>query len=392
VTEPGPTRLLLVSGGSGAFGAPERVVWELATGLPAARFTTSVWLPPGETLDELVTTLEDRGTPVTRIAESRSRWPWRPWTALGSALRRQRPEILHLHTDAAGRHQGLPAFARLAGVSHVIVSLHGLPDPRPWKALQKADVVTAVCESAAETLVHEKHVPRGRLRVVPHAADPADPLAEQPLARQVREELGAGRLRPLLICAARLEDSKGHDVLIDALARLARRDVDFVAGLAGDGALRPALERRVAELDLGGRVRFLGEVEALGPVLLAADLVVLPAREEAMPLSLLEAMARARPIVATRVGGVPDVIEHGEQGLLIPSGDPVAMADALATLVDDAELARHLGEQAAERVRTAFTWRHAIERFETVYDEVLGLAGFTPDSDRRRSSAGAGRR
>ena len=141
--------------------------------------------------------------------------------------------------------------------------------------------------------------------MVPHAADPADPVAEQPVAHRVRETLRAGRFRPLLICAARLEESKGHDVLLDALERLARRDHDFVVGLAGEGARRAILERRVVELGLAPRVRFLGEVEALGPVLLAADLVVLPSREEAMPLSLLEAMARARPIVATRVGECP---------------------------------------------------------------------------------------
>ena len=310
MTDPRPTRLLLVSGGSGTFGAPERVVWELATKLSPSRYAVHVWLPPGEGLDELAQSLEDREIEVARVAEPRSRWQWRPWGALGTALRRVRPEILHLHTDAGERQQGLPSWARLAGVPHVIVSLHGLPDPRPWKALPKADVVTAVCESAAETLVHEKHVPRARLRVVPHAADPADPLTEQPAAQQVREALGAGRFRPLLVCAARLEESKGHDVLIDALERLARRDLDFVAGLAGDGTRRSALERRVADLGLSSRVRFLGEVDSLGPVLLAADLVVLPSREEAMPLTLLEAMARARPIVATRVGGVPDVIGH----------------------------------------------------------------------------------
>jgi glycosyltransferase involved in cell wall biosynthesis len=391
VTDSGLTRLLLVSGGSGAFGVTERVVWELATRLPPARFAVHVWLPPGEGLDELARWLENRGTAVTRIGEPGSRWQWRPWAALGSALRRQRPEILHVHTDASERHQGLPALARLAGVPHVIVSVHGLPDPRPWRTLRKADVVTTVCESAAETFIHEKHIPRARLRVVPHAADPADPVAEQPVAHRVRETLGAGRFRPLLICAARLEESKGHDVLLDALERLARRDHDFVVGLAGEGARRAILERRVVELGLAPRVRFLGEVEALGPVLLAADLVVLPSREEAMPLSLLEAMARARPIVATRVGGVPDVIEHGEHGLLVAPGDPVALADAIARLAQDSELAQRLGEQAAERVRSAFTWRHALERFETIYDELLGLAGFTPDSGRRRTGAGAGR-
>jgi glycosyltransferase involved in cell wall biosynthesis len=379
--------LLLVSGGRGPFGAPERVLWELATRLNAARYAVSVWLPPDPALDELAQSLEERGTPVNRVAEPRSRWALGQWGALGSALRKLRPEIVHLHADAGGVHHGLPSLARLAGVPHLVASVHGPAGARSWKMLHRADVVTVVCESAADALVQEKGIPRARVRVVPNGADPADPVAEEPAARRLRERLGAGRFRPLWVCAARLEESKGHDVLLEALGRLSERGLDFVVGLAGEGTRRAMLERRASELGLGSRVQFLGQVDSLGPVLLAADVVVLPSREESMPLSMLEAMARGRPMVASRVGGVPDVLVNGEHGLLVDPGDPEALAGALAELHGQPELARRLGEQGADRVRAAFTWPHVVERFEAIYDEVLGLAGFAPEPDPRRAGS-----
>ena len=387
MTSPEPLRLLLVSGSNGPFGALERVLWELATRLPESRFEIAVWLPPDRDLDELAVSLEDQGARVARVAEPRSRFDVATIAAIGAALRKEKPDLLHLHVDGAGMHRGLPALAKLAGVPHLVVTQHGMPASEPWTGLHKADAVTVVCESIADAVSRFEGVPRRQLRLVPNGAEPPDERSELPGARRLRDRLGAGAFRPLWVCAARLEAVKGHDVLIDALETLRARGLDFVVALAGEGGLKGFLERRVADAGLGSHVHFLGPVESLGPVLLAADAVVLPSREEGMPISLLEAMARGRVVVASDVGGVPDVIEHGVHGLLVPPGDAEALAEALGGLHGKADFALRVGQNAADRVSDSLTWAHVVERFEAVYDEVLGLAGFTPESGARGRSS-----
>lgn len=386
MTSPERVRLLLAAGGRGAFGTPERACWELATRLPEARYDVTVWLPPGAEIDELADALQQRGRAVERPGEPRSRWDLRGLAAVGAMVRRARPALLHLHTEAEGGHRALPSLTRLFGIERWVATHHGLPGWEPWPALASADAVTAVCESAAEALIRAHGVPRARVRVVPNGVEPPDP-EEMRGAREVRQSLGASAQRPLWVCAARLEDVKGHETLLQALQRVRQRGLDFVLALAGEGARRAGLERMARELGVDSQVRFLGSVEALGPVLWAADLVVLASREEGQPLSILEAMARGRPVVASAVGGLPDLIEDGVSGVLVPVGDVDALSRALALLHERPDAARRLGDEAAERAQARFTWAHAVERHEAVYDDVLGLAGFTPEPDSRSRSA-----
>jgi glycosyltransferase involved in cell wall biosynthesis len=383
MTSPERLRLLLVGGGSGGFGTPERAVWELATRLPESRYDVAVWLPAVEALDELAESLAERGVSVERVPEPRSRWDLRAFAALRAMLRRRRPTLVHLHTEADGAHRALPSYARMFGIPHVVVTHHGLPGWQPWPALATADVVTAVCESAGEALVRSHGVPRARLRRVGNGVAPPDEELETPAAIRLREDLGASRQRPLWVCAARLEDIKGHETLLDALHRVDEQGLPFVVALAGEGARRAGLERRAIDLGLADRVHFLGSVESLGPVLLAADAVVLPSREEAQPLSVLEAMIRGRPVVASSVGGLPDVLEHGVSGVLVPPADAEALAGALAGLHQRPDVAESIGEAAADRAYAELTWAHAVERYEAVYDDVLGLDGFTPETHAR---------
>lgn len=393
MTSPERLRLLLVTGGSGSFGTPERATWELATRLSDSRYVVTVWLPPAEELDELAQSLADRGAAVERLTEPRSRWDLRGAAALGSMFRRVRPNVVHLHTEADGGHRSLPSWIRVFGTPHLIATHHGLPGWEPWPSLGAADVVTAVCESAGEALIRAHGVMRARLRLVPNGVEPPDEEAETGPARWIREQLRVDARRPLWVCAARLEDIKGHETLLDALHRLHQQGFDFVVALAGEGARQAGLERRAEELGLARKVHFLGSVDSLGPVLLAADAVVLASREEAQPLSILEAMARGRPVVASAVGGLPDLIQDGSSGLLVPPNDPEALALALATLHQRPEVAELLGSGAAARAHGQFTWAHAVERYEAIYDDLIGLAGFTPRSGSRgRAPAPAGTR
>ena len=379
-----PVSVLLAESGR-TMGGTERVVWELATRLNPARFDVTVWLPEAEGVDELASSLAAREVKVERVSEVGSRWDWKGMFRTWQRLRRERPALLHLHHVWPASDRYLPSLAEAAGVPHLVLTEHivGQPHSAGQKMLKRrelarADAVTAVCGAVAESLVHDYGVPRERLRVVPNGADPPDEALEQPAARRMRVELGASAMRPLWVCAARLEEQKGHVVLLEALAGLKRRGLDFVVALAGDGSLRESLERRVAGSGLTDCVRFLGLVEEIGPLLAAADAVVMPSRWEGLPLTLLEALARARPVVASAVGGIPEVIEDRISGRLVPPGDVAALTEALEWLHRRADLAAALGREGAARVRESYTWERVVESFEEVYDDVLGLASFTP--------------
>jgi glycosyltransferase involved in cell wall biosynthesis len=379
-------RVNLVLAESGhAVGGTERVVWELATRLPANRYAVEVWLGPSAELDEFAAALGSRGIAVTRVPEVESRWDWHGMLSTWRRLRRVRPTLLHLHHVWPSADRYLPALARGAGVPHLVVTEHivGHPNSDAQRALKRreladADAVTAVCGAVAESVARDYGLSRERVRVVPNGADPPDESTEWPAARELRATLGAGVLRPLWVCAARLEEQKGHRVLLDAAALLKGRGADFVLALAGDGSLRAPLEAMTRERGLEGRVRFMGRVESIGPLLLAADLCVLPSLWEGLPLTLLEAMARGRPVVASAVGGVPETLEDGVHGRLVPPGDAAALARALDELRQRPDAARQMGARAAERVRQRYTWSRVVESFEAVYDEVLGLASFSP--------------
>jgi len=376
--------LVLAESGS-TVGGTERVVWELATRLPPTRFRVRVWLSDARGVDELADSLAARDLPVDRVPEVDSRWDWRGMASTWSRLRRLKPDLLHVHHVWPAADRYLSWLAGAAGVPHMVVTEHVTgqshsPAQRALKRseLHQADAVTAVCGAVVDSLVRDYGVERSRVRVVPNGADLPDEEQERPIARRLRDELGAGPFRPLWVCPARLESQKGQAVLIDALARVRARGLDFVAVLAGEGSLRADLERRSREAGLGDQVRFAGQVEPVGPLLLAADACVLPSLWEGLPLAVLEALARARPVIASRVGGVPDVVEDGLTGRLVPAGDAAALAAALEDFHRRPDPPRRMGLEGAARVEAEFTWPRVVESFEEVYDEVLGLATVTP--------------
>ena len=393
--EAGRVKVVLAESGT-SVGGTERVVWELATRLPRSRFEVEVWLSDDSGVDEFAAALEARELPVRRLREVDSRWDWGGMLRTWRALRRARPQVLHIHHVWPAADRYLPALAGAAGVAHVVITEHIVGESHSAaqaalkrRELSRADAVTAVCGAVADSLVSTYGVRRDRVRVVPNGADAPDEEHEAGPARRLRESLGAGLLRPLWACAARLEKQKGQDVLIDALAELRGRGFEFVVALAGEGSRRNALERQAVERGVRDQVRFLGRVADAGALFRAADVVVLPSRWEGLPLSLLEAMARARPVIATAVGGVPEVIEDGVHGRLVPPGDPRVLADALEAFHRKPELGQRLGQAAAARVRAEFTWPRVVEAFEAVYDEVLGLASFVPEGRRPRASGRA---
>lgn len=181
---------------------------------------------------------------------------------------------------------------------------------------------------------------------------------------------------PRLICLGRLLNFKGFDLAIRAFATLVKRFPTARLAIGGNGPERSMLERQVREFDLGGRVEFLGWIPPDGvPALLnTASLVVLPSRWEGLPFVALESALMARPVVATRVGGLAECVVHGETGLLVEAEDATALAEAIGRALADPELSRRLGEAARERARERFSLEQCASGYDALYQAVASRA------------------
>ncbi len=290
------------------------------------------------------------------------------WIAgMARALRPERPQLLHTHLVGANVTGRLAA--RLARVPHV-ATVHTPPGGaedtpgRRW-----ADGVTARSSSrivAPSTAVAEAYAARWRLpaRRVTVLPNPAPPRPARPGARAaVRAELGIGDREVLVVCLARLEAQKGVDVLVQAAEGLPD-DVRVV--VAGDGPERAAL---LAPATAAG-VRLLGHRSDVADLLAAADLLVLPSRHEALPLTLLEAMQAGVPVVASCVGGIPELLGGGA-GVLVPPGAAGALREAIDALAADRARRTELAAAGASRVAAAHAPAVVARAHLALYREVL---------------------
>jgi glycosyltransferase involved in cell wall biosynthesis len=295
-------------------------------------------------------------------------------------LRRQCTDLVHAHGQDAAV---LARWARRVGQFRLVITRHVLDEPsRGFRqrvrqhaaisAVRAADAVVAVSKSAADRLSELASLPRTRIEVIPNGIelDRYDPAGNAVGASRVRRELGLGPDTVAVLVPAVLRPGKGHDTLLAAVPRVRRHVPDAAFLLAGDGELADALGARAQQL--GGAVRMLGHRNDMPGLMAAAAVVCLPSRSEAFPTVLLEAAASGRPVVATRVGGVPEVVDHGRTGILVPPADPAALAQALAELLQDAARRRRLGETALARARSDFAVSCQAGQTTELWRRVLG--------------------
>jgi L-malate glycosyltransferase len=298
----------------------------------------------------------------------------RQWWAFSRWCRRINARIVHT-CELYANIFGLPAAA-LAGVDLRIGNRRELLTPDKTRghlagqrlAYRAAHAVVANSDAAAEQLRREG-VPSARIRVIPNGVDCASPSPSRPMpARPIRRVVTVANLRP----------EKGHDTLIQAASRIVdeRPDTEFL--IVGDGPLRESLERQVTARGLGSRVLFLGERSDVPALLESSDLFVLPSRSEACPNSVLEAMAAGLPIVACRVGGVPELVESGAHGLLVEPDRPDALAASILDLMNRPQFAFGLGHAARERVEHRFSFDRMVSGFEHLYLSELGRRAVRP--------------
>lgn len=305
----------------------------------------------------LAAEIEACGWEVACLGEPAGLRPGLVWR-LSRAFRAGRVDLVHTHNNNPLIYGGPAAW--LAGAA-VVQTRHGqtVGTSRRHRALFRAATAFAgrvVCVSGdSQRLSAGEGVARRKLATIWNGIDTerfayGGPAAGGPAVM-------VGRMVPL----------KGVETLLRAAALVVAACPSFQLELAGDGESLPGLRRLAGELGLAGHVRFLGEVGDVAGLLGRASLFVLPSYSEGISLTLLEAMARGLPVVATAVGGNAEVVSDGETGVLVPARDPARLAQALLGLWRDPARARELGQAGRRRVEQSFDVRRMVAAYEALY-------------------------
>ena len=280
-------------------------------------------------------------------------------------------------------------LARLSlGLRPPLISAeHGVNDGRnPWQLRLNrllsplSDCIVAVSDAVRERLVGRDGVRLTRVTVIRNGVEMPRPRPR--VGRRLRRALGVAEDVVVFLYLGRLHREKGPDVLLRALLALEEKGVGrWKLWMVGEGPQREDLERLTVELRLQKKVSFTCVRRTVGPWLEAADALVLPSREEGLPVAALEAMARGKPVIATRVGGTEEAVQDGRTGVLVAPEDPAGLACALQHLHEDPGLRRELGEEGRRRVRAEFSLRKMADETLMCYRRVLkGEPGCTDNS------------
>jgi glycosyltransferase involved in cell wall biosynthesis len=375
----GRIRVLLVIKCLGYGGAERLLVDTIATRDAEAFHYEVAYVLPAE--DALVPAIGATGTPVHSLG-GRSNWDLRWMANLRMLILAGGFDVVHFHlpyTAALGRLvvATIPRRARPA----IVYTEHSLWNKMAVliKGLNRATIgldqsLIVVSEAARDALPDGL---KDRARVIVHGVDLSRSdtfiARREEVRKDVRSELGIADEELLILTVANLRREKGYDVLLDA-ARLMMDRHDAVRFAAvGRGPLEHDLEDRHRELGLGDRFQFLGQREDVLRLLTGSDVFVLASHQEGLPVALMEATSVGMPIVATEVGGVPQVITDGRDGLIVLPGHPTELAEALEKVTSDPVLRRHLGQGAKAR-SSLFDVASASRQIEGIYRQLTGAS------------------
>jgi glycosyltransferase involved in cell wall biosynthesis len=353
-------------------GGAERLAANLVFRLDPTRFERIVCTtrrPPGETFDDELRTAGveivslDRGTRLDVTA----------WAPLISLLRREPVDIIHAHKHGANLWGVV--LGRLMRVPVVIAHEHAWSwDGQLFRRFldreliaRGADAVLAVSEHSRRRMIEQEGMDQRVVRLLPNGI----PALAPPSGRDVRRELGIAQDDLVLGSVSVLRPQKALHVLIQAAAQLAPEFPGLKVVIAGRGDEEARLRALVHKLALEETVLLVGQRNDVPDLLAALDIAVCCSDFEGSPLAVMEYMAAGLPVVATRVGGVPELIEDGAHGLLIDRGDADALARAVASLLRNPVLRAELGARARERQRREFDIDAMVRRLETVYEELF---------------------
>lgn len=364
--------------GSLRVGGAEKVVCSLIQGLRATDTCSIVMTMAGGPLER---ELQQLG--VETIIRPFS-WPTSiQWIrCVSQEIQQRQIDLLHTHlftTDMLGR-----IAARRAGVP-VITTLHA---PSPWKrsrrlkpyvqrwadlisARHACDALVAISPEVRDFQIRYGGMPAGKMHVIGNPVH-TEQFSANPLARErIRSHYGIEPAATVLINVASLRPIKGQEYLLHAFAHLAKERDDLKLLLLGDGPCRQALMALSTALGIARQVIFCGVCPDVAGHLSAADIFVMSSLSEGISMAILEAMASARPIVATSVGGNVDLIQNQENGLLVPSRNPEAMAEAIRRLMQTPVEAHNMGARAAQFVREHYDAPRIARAYTELYRAVI---------------------
>lgn len=315
-----------------------------------------------------VTSLRDAGIATEVLAiPDRAYLRERAWVV--ELCRRWRPSIVHTHgfrpdvVDApAARRLGVPTITTVHGFTGGGWKL-ALYERVQRLAFRRFDAVVAVSHALGESLA-SSGISRDRIHVVPNACSGTTPSLDRSAARRL---LSLPDDRFVVGWVGRLSREKGADVLVDAMAHL--RGVPLSVSVLGDGPDRESLMARAHAIEAGNRITWHGVVRDAAATFRAFDVLALSSRTEGCPLVLLEAMAAGIPIVATRVGGVPDILSASE-AILVPPEDPPALATALLDTFRDRSAAESRAGAARARLQTEFHPDRCLAEYDVLYRQI----------------------
>jgi glycosyltransferase involved in cell wall biosynthesis len=365
-----PLRVLYMIDRAGAFGGAERFVVGLAANMPRERIEPWVCSTRDGT-EQGMRMLADAGVRHINLGRS-SKWHVHRLERLVSLIRRERFDVVHAHKF--GSNVWGTVLGRACRVPVLIAHEHNWSysgDPlRVWVDREiigrLATSFITVSRVSAERMVTLERVPAHKVSVMPTAYIPHS----HSMATDIRAELGLGPEVPLIGAVGGLRPEKAFDLLLDAHRRLEARWRHAHVVIAGDGPHRGELERRIEQLGLERRVHLLGRRTDIDAILRRVDVGVISSDWEGMPLFVFECMAAGVPLVATAVGGLPDMVTDEETGLLVPPRDARALASAIERVLADRQLGQSLAASAATRLEQ-FTIRTVAERFAGLYEQLI---------------------
>jgi glycosyltransferase involved in cell wall biosynthesis len=366
--------------GSAAYGGGERYLELLCDRLDRVQYRVLLICPePGP----FVGRMKERGV-ETHLVHLAPLFNLLALWRLTRLLARKRVTILQTHGARANFYGRIAG--RLAGVPVIISTVHNslkdyeVRSLRRWLyafllrlTLPLVHRIICVSEANRRDLIEECPAAAAKTHTVYNGVDPSA-FPSQPDCQIVRQEFGMTK-GPVLVTIARLTEQKGHRYLLQALPCLLESWPQLLCVFVGEGELRDALHRMAIDLGVERACRFVGVREDIAGILAAADLFVLPSLSEGFPFVLLEALAMGCPVVASRVNGVPELIEDRKTGLLVPARDPQALARAIRDMLSDPTAAAKMGAAGRAVVQERLTVDRMVANTTAIFDAAMQTAG-----------------
>jgi len=306
------------------------------------------------------------------------RWRYLPWSFLKLVkyLQDGRFRVIHAHLEYAGLIGRLAGW--FAGVPVRMTTEHG---KNLWKsqfllAIERmmnriTDAKICVSRDIAEIRRKNEGTPDEKLIYIPNAVDAGLFKESSSSKGRIMEEFGWQSDDPLILSVGRIVEAKNYPLLVDAIVELGKKIPEARCLIAGDGDQKEEIEKKIGSLGVSERIKMAGTRRDIPELLAAAEIFTLSSVREGLPVSILEAMASGTPVVSTDVGGVGDAVTDGINGLLVPSGDPAAMAKAFERMLSDREFSKNLADNGLRTVEEKFSIKSAASRLGDIYIELF---------------------